>query len=141
MKNKIAKKHFLCLLTLFSVFCLWGCSPQEQEEAPAVDSIEITISIDYPGKAKDLKEQPFRLEEETSVLQAVELYGNVNDISILVDTTNVTLEGINGVINHVTYKTCAWQYSVNGKLKSKEINECILKDGDQLELVYAKEPQ
>ena len=141
MKNKIGKKYFLCLLTLLVVFFLWGCSSQEQEEVPAVDSIEVTISIDYPGKSADLKDQPFRLEEETSVLQAVELYGNVNDISILVDTTNATLEGIHGVINHVTYKTCEWQYAVNGKLKTKAINKYILEDGDHLEFVYAKEPQ
>lgn len=141
MKKKITKVHFFFLLTLLLVLGLCGCSSQEAQEAPTVDPIEITISIDYPGKSADLKDQPFRVEEESSVLEVVELYGNVNDVSVLVDTTNSTLEGIHNVINHVTYKTCAWQYSVNGKMKTKEIDKFILEDGDHLELVYAKEPQ
>ena len=141
MKKKITKVHFFFLLTLLLILSLCGCSSQEQQETPTVDPIEITISIDYPGKAADLKDQPFRVEEESSVLEVVELYGNVNGVSVLIDTTNSTLEGIHDVINNVTYKTCAWQYSVNGKMKTKEIDKFILEDGDQLELVYTKEPQ
>ena len=129
------------MLTLLVIFSLSGCSGQGQQDTPTVDSIEVTISIDYPGKSEDIKNQKFRVEEETSVLQAIELYGNVNNISILVDTTNATLEGIHNVINHVTYKTYAWQYSVNGKLKTKAIDNYALEDGDHLEFVYAKEPQ
>lgn len=141
MKKKLTKKHFLCLLTLLVVFSFCGCSSQEQQETPTVDTIEITISIDYPGKGADLRNQSFRVEEDSSVLQVMELYGTVNDISVLVDTTNVTLEGINGVINHVTYKTCNWQYYVNDKLKTKAIDKYTLENGDHLKLVYEKEPQ
>lgn len=141
MKNMFSMSYVLCLLILLSVLFLCGCGNQDQEETPTVDPIEITISIDYPGKSSDLTAEPFRVEEDSSVLQVVELYGNVNDISILIDTTNSTLEGVHGVINHVNYKTCAWECYVNDKLKTKDIDDFILEDGDHLQLVYEKEPQ
>jgi len=141
--NKKMIRTQLCLLTLLAALCLCGCGGKETQETPAVDSIEVFISIDYPQKAKkpDLKTLPFRIEEDSSVLQVVELFGNVNDISILVDTTYATLEGVDGVINHVTLDTGTWQYKINDKLKDKSVDDMILKDGDHLELVYTKEPQ
>ncbi len=143
MKTQRIMKYFFCCLLLLSMLFLCGCSNEDEQDAPNVDSIAISISIDYPAKAKlpDLKTLPFRIEEDSTVLQVVELFGNVNDISILVDTTYSALAGIDGVINHVTLKSSVWQYKINGELKDKSINKVILKDGDHLELVYAKEPQ
>ena len=142
MKKAITMKGFLCIMILLTGLFLWGCGNGDNE-TPSVDSINISISIDYPAKAKqpDLKTLPFRIEENSSVLQVVELYGNVNNMSILIDTTYTTLEGIDGVINHVTLKSGVWQYKINGELKNKSIDKVILKDGDHLELIYTKEPQ
>jgi len=146
MKNKKVMKGLLCLMILVSALFCMGCgNEQDGENASDVKSIPVSISIDFPEKAKlpDLQTLPFRVEEDTSVLQAVELYGNVNDISILVDTTYSSLEGIDGVINHVTLKKGEWQYRLNGELTDKPISDAILKDGDHLELIYkiVKEPQ
>lgn len=144
MKNPKILKLCVCLIVILSSLILWGCGEPENEN-PAVKSVDIRISIDFPDKAKlpDLNTLPFRVEENTSALQAVELYGNVNNISILIDTTYSTLEGIDGVINGVTLKAGQWQCKINGKNKTKLMNDVILKDGDHLELVYtkAKEPQ
>lgn len=143
MKTNHLKKILICLLAAITLFALYGCGDKNNRDIADVDSISVSISVDYPVKAKkaDLKTLPFRAEEDSSILQVVELFGNVNDISILVDTTYSTLEGIDGVINHVTLKAGTWQYKINGELKDKPISDVILKDGDHLELVYAKEPQ
>ena len=142
MKTKRDVKVLICLLAVLGLFCLCGCADPSStgDDASAVEPIDLSVSIDYPAKAKkpDLKTLPFRAEEDCSVLQVVELFGNVNDISILVDTTYSTLEGVDGVINGVTLKTGEWQYQINGETMDKPISEVILKDGDHLELVYKK---
>lgn len=141
MKKKHIRKVLVCLALLISALICIGCSSNDHsEESLNVKSINISISIDYPEKAKqpDLKTLPFRLEEGTSGLQAVELYGNVNNTSVLVDTTYSTLEGIDSIINHVTLKAGEWQYKINGKAMDKPIGDVILKDGDHLELIYMK---
>lgn len=139
MKTKGMMKQVLCLLTLMALLLLCGCG-SDKDETPSVDSIDLSISIDYPAKAKkpDLKTLPFRAEEDSSVLQVVELFGNVNEISVLVDTTYSTLEGIDGVINDVTLKTGAWQYKINGEPSDNPIQDVILKDGDHVEFIYSK---
>jgi len=143
MKHSICQKLSLCLLTICSLFLLFGCGDGKDTEVPAIKPIEITISIDFPAKADlpDLINAPFRAEEDSSVLQLVELFGTVNDIPILVDTTHSTLEGIDQVINRVTYPTGHWIYKVNGEKVNKEINRKIIKDGDILEFIYVKEPR
>ena len=102
-KNKKLIKTICGLLVLCMALALWGCSPTEKDNTEEVATVNVSISIDYPAKAKkpDLKTLPFRAEEDSTVLQVVELYGNVNNMSILVDTTYSTLEGVDGVINGV----------------------------------------
>ena len=143
--KKTYRKLVLCMLIVMAaLFCI-SCGNSSEDETTSVESVDINISIDFPEKAKlpDLRTLPFRVEEETTVLQAVELYGTVNNISILVDTTASSLEGIDGVINGITLKKGEWQYKVNGKETSKSISEAVLKNGDHLELIYTnkKEPQ
>ena len=142
MRKKLTMKGLICLVVLSSaLFCTACGSDSDSEDSPNVKSININISIDYPEKAKkpDLKTLPFRVEEETSVMQAVELYGNVNNTSILIDTTYSTLEGVDGVINDVTLKTGTWYCRINGETLDKPVSDVILKDGDHLELIYTKE--
>ena len=140
MNKKHYTKSFFCLLILCLSICLWGCSEDAGEETPVVDPIQITITIDYPAKAKipDIRDEAFRVEEDSSVLEIIELYGSVNEVSVLVDTTNSTLEGIHGVINHVFGKNYEWKYKVNGEFTKKSIDDYIAEDGDLLEFVYVR---
>ena len=139
MKAKYGMRMLVCLAVLTAALFCMSCSSDETD-TPAVESVNISISIDYPEKAKlpDLKTLPFRIEEETSVLQAIELYGSVNNTSDLVETTYSTLEGIDGVVNGITLKSGEWKYQINGKELTKPMGDVILKDGDHLEFIYTK---
>lgn len=141
MKKTILKNLLLCLLFVFITFSFSSCGNEAEDTEPSVKSIDITLSIDYPKKSgiDDVKKILFKIEEDTSVLQTIELYGNVYDIPVLVDTTNSTLEGINGIINHVTLKDGHWEYQINGKKISKSENKKIVESGDFVEFIYVKE--
>lgn len=142
MNKKLIMKVLICLtVLLFTFFCAACGNTSSSQDSDSVKSINISISIDYPEKAEkpDLKTLPFRIEEETSVMQAIELYGNVNNTSILIDTTYSTLEGIDGVINGVTLKRGSWYCRINGKNLDTPYGDVKLKDGDHLELIYTKE--
>lgn len=141
MKCKIRKRCLFCLLALISMLCLSGCSDNSGQSTPSVDTIKVEVSFDFPGKDHDKTGIMFRADEDCSVLQIIQLYGSVNSIPILVDTTNSTLEGIDGVINHVTQKNSIWQYKINGAFGGTAIDKTIVNDGDILEFVYTKEPQ
>ncbi len=140
MKNKIRYGLLFCFLVVAMLLVFTGCGNSDDAENPEIKSIDITLSIEYPEKSKiiDITEVPFRIEEETSVLQMIELYGNVNTISVLVDTTHGTLEGISGIINGVYQNNHTWKFKINGKNTSTAVSDCILKDGDSIQFLYIK---
>jgi len=140
MKNRIRYGLLLCCLVVSMLFIFSGCGSSDDTETAEIKSIDITLSIEYPVKSKiiDIKGVPFRLEEETSVLQMIELYGNVNNISVLVDTTHGTLEGISGIINGIYQNNHTWKFKINGKNSSTAVSDCILEDGDSIEFIYVK---
>ena len=140
MKKGILVNLILCVLLISSALLISSCAAEETEEAPAVESVDITLSIDFPKKSNiiDINDISFRIEEDTTVLQAIQLYGNVNNISILVDTTHASLEGIHRVQNDVFTAGAEWRFKVNGKYVSKEESEYTLKSGDHVEFIYAK---
>ena len=131
----------LCLMILLSgILCFASsCGAESEDTTPDIQSIDITVTIDFPKKAKitDIQQDSFTIEEESTVLETIELYGNVNNISVLVDTTNNTLEGIHGIINDVYKETYTWQCTVNDKAV-KSIAKKELKDGDIVEFKYTK---
>ncbi|MBR5316068.1 MAG: hypothetical protein IKU44_04675 [Firmicutes bacterium] len=131
----------LCLLILFSgILCFaTSCETESENDAPDIQSIDITVNIEYPKKAKieDLQQESFTIEEESTILETIELYGNVNNISVLVDTTNNTLEGIHGIINQVYIEGYTWQCTVNDHAV-KSIAKKELKDGDIVTFKYTK---
>lgn len=141
MKKGILTKLIVCLVLVSMAFSFTACANDAAEEEPSVKSIEVTLSIDYPKKAKidDVKDLQIKIEEDTSVLQTIELYGSVNNISVLVDTTNSTLEGINGVINGVTLSDGKWEYRINGKAVKKNEDKKIVESGDFVEFIYVKQ--
>lgn len=139
MKKGLRFNLILCILLLCLACFVAACSNNE-EEVPDIASIDISLTINYPEKSKavDIKNVSFKIEEETTVLQAIQLYGNVNNISVLVDTTHSTLEGINGIINGVDTKNNVWKFKLNGKYVSASESEKLLEDGDSLEFLYVK---
>lgn len=141
MKKGIRFHVVLCVLLVSVLFLCSGCSSQEEEATPNVETINITLSIDYPNQSNrtDIKEVAFKLEEDTTVLQLIELYGNVNNLSILVDTTHSTLEGINGVNNGAYWKKGEWKFTINEKFTSKPEGEKTLENGDFVQFIYVKE--
>ena len=129
-----------CLLAVFLLCFVSACSDKTEIEEPEIDSIDITLSIDYPkvSKRTDILEVPFKLEENTTVLQLIELYGNVNNLPVLVDTTHLTLEGINGVQNGILWDEGVWKFTIDGKYTTHAESEKVLEDGDNVKFIYIK---
>ena len=73
-------------------------------------------------------------KEETPI----QLYCNVNELPVTVETTDASIQGINGVTNGDYAAKRHWQYKINGELCKTPENEKILKDGDTLEWVFKK---
>lgn len=138
MKKKILTNFIVCMLVFSSIFVVTSCG-KEKEETP-VHPIQITISIDYPEKAEleDVEEASFKIEEDSTVLDAIQLYCNVNELPVTVETTDASIQGINGVENGEYTAKRHWQYKINGKLCKTPENEKILKDGDTVEWIYRK---
>lgn len=139
MKKKILTNLIICMLVFSSIFVVTGCG-KEKEETPIVHPIKITISINYPQKSEieDVEEVNFKIEEDSTVLDAIQLYCNVNELPVTVETTDESIQGINGVTNGDYGSKRHWQYKVNGKLCETPENEKILKDGDTLEWFFRK---
>ena len=139
MRSKRSISFILCVALISAVFLMVGCDSKE-EETPIVNPIQITITIDYPERAEqeDITEQPFNIEEDSSVLEAIQLYCNVNDMEINIETTKGTVVGINGLNNGDLFTNRTWQFKINGRLADESAGKVILEDGDSLEWVYRK---
>lgn len=139
MKN-IFTKISVCAILLLSLTMVTSCGENNKEEQPIINPIEITISIDYPDKAEieDIKEETFKIEEDSTVLDAIQLYCNVNNIPLNVETTDGLVDGISDVNNYILYKNSSWKYKINDELIESPANTQILVDGDSLQWVYKK---
>ena len=137
------KSKFICLtlcLTLFAaVLCTTSCE-NKGDTAEIIHPITSTISIDYPKKSElpDIETTAFKIEENSSVLEAIQIYCNVNDMSVNVETTDGTIVGINDLNNGDFHPNRIWQYKVNGQLCADSAGDYVLQDGDVLEWVYKK---
>lgn len=138
MKKKALTNLIICMLVFSSIFVVSSCG-KEAEETP-VHPINITISIDYPEKSEleDVEEAAFKIEEESTVLEAIQLYCNVNELPVTVETTDASIQGINGVENGEYSAKRYWQYKINGELCDTPENEKKLEDGDLVEWIYRK---
>lgn len=163
MKKNTIKKVLALSAILALAAAAAGCSGKKAQE-PIEDPIEVTISIDFPdgAEAEDITEEAFLVEDGTTVLDALQIYCNVNDIPVNVETTAAAVYGINGVNNSdgaaenpdeeaddeeiaaetetdkgaETALTGSWHYSVNGEESSAPENEVILSDGDSIIWIY-----
>ncbi len=140
MKRRILTSFLLCALTLSCMVVAGGCGNETEETAPVVNPIEITVSIDFPKKADldDISGEQFKLEEGATVLDALQLYCNVADMPVTVETTDGSVQGIGGVENGDFHAERAWQYKLNGELCTEAESQQKLEDGDVLEWVYRK---
>ena len=139
MKKRKPICSILCVLLFLSVFFMTGCG-NEPEETEIINPITITISIDYPKKSNldDVIEVPFKIEENSSVLEAIQLFCNVNEMPVNIETTDGTVVGINDLNNGDLNTRRTWQYKINGRLSQLPAGEAILQEGDLLEWVYQK---
>lgn len=137
MKN-VFVKLCICTMLLLPLVLTASCNSQK-DDSPIANPIEITISIDYPDKAEltDVEES-FKIEENSTVLDAIQLYCNVNEIALTVETTDGSVNGINGVENNELYTNRTWQFTVNGTVSEEPANTVFLGNGDQLQWVYKK---
>lgn len=139
MKKKMINSLILAALLCTIVLTGAGCS-KKKEEVPVISPMEITLSINYPDKSnrESIKEEAFKLEERSTVLEAIQLYCKVNDMPMLVNTTEQTVQGINGIQNGDIDKEKSWKFTVNGKILTDPENLVILEDGDKLVWMYSK---
>lgn len=137
--KKITKNLILTLLAFSMIFAVTGCGNTE-DVTPAVKSMDITLSINYPAKAEipDIYQETFKVEEHATVLDALEIYCNVNDIPLTVELTSGSVHGIDDIYNGDFYRSRHWRYKINGKLCADPENEKILKNGDSVEWVFVK---
>ena len=165
MKKNTIKKVLALSAILALAAAAAGCSEKKVQE-PIEDPIEVTISIDFPdgAEAEDITEEAFLVEDGTTVLDALQIYCNVNDIPVNVETTAAAVYGINGINNSddtaenpneeaeaddeeiaaetetdesaETTLTGSWHYSVNGEESSAPENEVRLSDGDSIIWIY-----
>jgi hypothetical protein len=165
MKKNTIKKVLALSAILALAAAAAGCSEKKVQE-PIEDPIEVTISIDFPdgAEAEDITEEAFLVEDGTTVLDALQIYCNVNDIPVNVETTAAAVYGINGINNSddtaenpneeaeaddeeiaaetetdestETALTGSWHYSVNGEESSAPENEVRLSDGDSIIWIY-----
>lgn len=140
MKKKILTSFVLLALTAGCIVFGSGCGKQTEEATPVINPIEITVSIDFPKKAniEDITAEPFKIEENSTVLEAIQLYCNVADMPITVETTDGSVQGIGGVENGDYFAGRTWQYKLNGELCTAAEAQQKLEDGDVLEWVYRK---
>lgn len=140
MKRRISLM-LAVLLVLSSALLTAGCGDKTQRgKEPAVKTVEIMLSIDYPRSAEmeDVKAVPFKIEEGSSALETIELYCNVNEMPVAVEITSGTVIGINDLLNGDVFANRTWKYMVNGELMEKSARKVILEDGDSLEWIYTK---
>lgn len=139
MKKKILTRMILATLLVATLLTAAGCS-EDEEEAPLISPIKITLTIDFPEKSgrEDVDGLRFKLEEDSSALEAIQLYCKVNDIPMLVETTEEILVGIDGINDEADEKKGSWKFTVNGKTTRTPENETILETGDTLAWYYAE---
>lgn len=140
MKRRILTCFLLCVLAVGCMVFAGGCGRPAEETAPVVNPIEISVSIDFPKKADldDISGEQFKLEEGATVLDALQLYCNVADMPVTVETTDGSVQGIGGVENGDFHAERTWQYKLNGELCTAAESQQKLEDGDVLEWVYRK---
>ena len=136
------KKLLSFALILILCVSLAACGNNEQqdpEDAPAVNSINVSISIiDSDGDDVDVEgftpveNAPFSVEEGTNVLDATQIYCVSNDIDIEIGGSGDYVTSLMGVSEKDMAYTTGWIFKVNGESGSLGADEEILEEGDEI---------
>jgi hypothetical protein len=137
MRKKIVSLALVCVL-IAGTALVTGCG--KKTESDVVNPIQITINIEYPSKAKlnKLENIQFKVEKKSTVMEAMQLFCNVNEIPLKVDTTNNVIEGISDVENGDYNSKAVWKYKINGEACSTNVASKVLKASDSLTWYYEK---
>ncbi len=133
----------LIILCLTAAASLAGFFFTHKHETPAApkDGISVTLTIQYPEKAKKkdvirVQKTEFSVEKDTSVLDALQLYGKLEDLPVSVDTTRDEVDGIGGVENGAVAKGSVWKFHLNGGALRTDPARATLKAGDSITWVF-----
>ncbi|MGI6212128.1 MAG: DUF4430 domain-containing protein [Anaerovoracaceae bacterium] len=141
MKTRKARTALLLSLLVITASVLCACAEQNpSEDIPENKALHLTITMTYPEKvepANYIKDYKFRVEKGTSLLEGLQLFCKVNDISLNIDTTNNVVEGINGV-NNGDMKHYEWKCRINDEEVTDSPDTVKLKDNDHVEWYYTK---
>ena len=101
----------------------------------------ITLSIDYPQEAgrADVNE-PFTVEEGSSPVDAIVLYGKITEIPVVVkkNGNGGRIQSINGVEEKSQGEDSGWVYRINGEAPQAASPPAILGQGDSLSWVFVQ---
>lgn len=144
-KNKINFKAIgaLAILVVAMILIIIACSKTEHKGVNEINpnAVEVFISIDYPTEANipDMVNQKFNVEKSSNLFSTIQLYGNVYDVPIILETTKGELIGINGV-NNGSYENGKWKVNVNKEDISESLQKVELKSGDKVQFYYQSQP-
>ncbi len=138
MKRRAISLMLIFVLIIGTAAVISGCG--KKKEVKISNPINVTMNIRYPAKANmdAVKNVKFKVEKKSTVMQAMQIFCNVNDIPLNVDTTNNIIKGINNVNNGDFNAKYVWKFKVNGELCKASPVDKILKSGDILQWIYTK---
>ena len=143
MRNKRYKKWVALVLLATLVLTLTSCGTKKnKDEENIVHPINVYIDIEYPEDSglDPVKHQKYKVEEGTSVVNALQIYCNTNNIPVNVETTTSTIHGINNIYNKVDAendnKESKWMFKINGKKVKTSESETTLKKNDVVSWIY-----
>lgn len=126
------KKVLVVLMTLIMVFAMTACGGGSTADAPA-GTITVEIEIDYPDDSgiADVEDVKVDLPEGATVLDALNIYAQVNDCEILMhETANPPyVIGIGGL---EATDTAGWVYEINDEMVMESADACVLNAGDEI---------
>lgn len=140
------KKNFKATSILLIALCLGlllsGCGEKKQnnvlsQKAQSEASMNVYVTIDYPEEANlpDIVNHKFPLDENASILTSLQLFGILLNIPVLVETTNGTVVGING-INEDSIMEGVWVPVLNDEELARPYSTETLSDGDTIKWLY-----
>lgn len=150
MKKITARRISLVALILILTVMFTACGNKSKDEENIAHPVSITISITYPegSGVESVKDVPFKVEEGTSALDALQLYCNSNSLALNIDTTNSKVYGIGGINNGDSVESTAadegkkvageWKLKINNKSPKGGEGKAILKEGDKMSWTYEK---
>ena len=136
------KKLLSFALILILCVSLAACGNNEQqdpEDAPAVNSINVSISIiDSDGDDVDVEgftpveNAPFLWKKEQMSWMLPRFTGVSNDIDIEIGGSGDYVTSLMGVSEKDMADTTGWIFKVNGESGSLGADEVILEEGDEI---------